>query len=93
MKIEIVQTSAEQPWHARLKGDNGEPVWTTETYARRADAIHAVALAAETFGVRGAATVAGPPGNTTLVFSRSVPGQPLPTERRFALHDMDERTP
>lgn len=90
MSIEIVQTNADQQWHARIKGDNGENVWTTENYSKRSDAIHAVALAAATFGVRGAYSVLGPPGNTTLVFTATQFGT-IPAERRFPLDDIDER--
>lgn len=93
MKIEIVQTDADQPWHARLVGDNGEKVWWTEQYARRADAIGAVTLVAELFGARGRSTVEGPPGNALLVFRRSAFGQTATaSEVRYPLYDVDERS-
>lgn len=60
MKIEIVTTEAEQPYHARLKGDNGEIVWTTENYARKFDAIHAVTELARAFGHQGSQFVIDP---------------------------------
>jgi len=90
MNIEIVQTNHKQSWHARIKGDNGEIVWWTEKYAKRSDAIHAVALAAATFGVRGAYSVLGAPGNATLVFTATQFGG-IPAERRFPFADIDER--
>lgn len=53
MKIEIVTTQADQPYHARIKGDNGEIVWTTENYSRKFDAVHAVTELAAAFGHAG----------------------------------------
>lgn len=43
-RFEIVRTDAEQPWHARFVGANGETVWTTENYLRRTDALEAISL-------------------------------------------------
>lgn len=40
--FEIVRTDA--GWHARFRADNGEVVWWTEVYTRRADAFHAVRI-------------------------------------------------
>lgn len=56
-RFEIVQTDAEQPWHARLLGNNGETVMHTENYAKRDAAASAVAVAAEAFGI----TMSRPP--------------------------------
>ena len=47
--IEIVHTDAEQPWHARLRADNGEPTWTTENYAEERRALDAVELLGRMF--------------------------------------------
>jgi uncharacterized protein YegP (UPF0339 family) len=59
-RFEIVQTDADQPWHARFIAANGEPIWTTESYADRSDAVHAVELLVEAIGVplHGAGVVA-----------------------------------
>lgn len=92
MIIEVVQTDNEQPFHVRIKGDNGEPIAHSESYPRRSHAIEAVAALAAGFGVRGAYTVLGPPGNTTVAFTATQYGG-LPAERRFPIVDVDERTP
>lgn len=44
--FEIVQTDHTQPWHARWVANNGEIVWTTETYARKTDAQTAIFMLA-----------------------------------------------
>lgn len=49
-RFEIVQTDAEQPWHARFIAANGETVWTTENYTNRATAILAINFMASAFG-------------------------------------------
>lgn len=49
-RFEVVRSDVEQPWHARLRAGNGEIVWTSEQYARRADAKAAVDLLFEIFG-------------------------------------------
>lgn len=41
-RFEIVQTDAEQPFHARFIAANGETVWTSENYADKRDAQHAI---------------------------------------------------
>lgn len=67
MKIEIVHTDADQPWHARLVGDNGEIVWVTETYTTSAHAFHAIELLGEMFGYGGKMTI--PAGRGTVTFA------------------------
>lgn len=57
MSIEIVQTDAEQPWHTRVLGRNGEPVMHSENYADDDTACSAVAVLAEAFGI----TMSRPP--------------------------------
>ena len=91
MRIEIVQSTGEQPWHARFVSGNGEKVAWTENYHNRSDAIFAVARLAEVFGVKGRFNVQGPPGNAMLVFSHSSFGSSAPAETRFVIHDVDER--
>lgn len=49
-RFEIVQTNAEQPWHARFVAANGEAVWSTENYADVRGAEDAVALLADALG-------------------------------------------
>lgn len=49
--FEVVQTDAEQPWHLRLVGSNGEPVMVSENYTDPRTAENAIAVAAEAFGV------------------------------------------
>lgn len=49
---EIVRTDAEQPWHTRLVGRNGEIVQSGENLAERDDAANVVAIAAEAFGIQ-----------------------------------------
>ena len=90
-RIEIVQTSGEQPWHARIASGNGRKIAWTENYHNRSDAIYAVALLAETFGVKGKFNVQGPPGHAMLTFSHTEFGNPAPAETRVILHDVDER--
>lgn len=67
MKIEIVHTDADQPWHARLVGDNGEIVWTTENYTTSAHAYHAIELLGGMFGFGGKMTI--PAGRGTVTFA------------------------
>lgn len=43
-RYELVQTDADQPWHARFIASNGEPIWSTETYATHQDALHTIEL-------------------------------------------------
>jgi uncharacterized protein YegP (UPF0339 family) len=58
VKIEVVTTEDnKQPYHARIKGDNGEIVWWTESYARKFDAVHAITELAAAFGYPGSAFV------------------------------------
>jgi uncharacterized protein YegP (UPF0339 family) len=40
-RFEVVH-SGPRAFHARFRAANGEIVWTTETYKRRRDALHAV---------------------------------------------------
>lgn len=42
--VEVVQTDAEQPWHGRIVGGNGEPVWLTENYGDRRDIVAAILI-------------------------------------------------
>lgn len=99
MRIEIVRTDAEQPWHARMKGDNGKIVWTTgENYVDRRGAEDAIAFAANGFGVKGVPSMDGPPGNRMLVFRTSIgiystgSKYPATAEQRFPIFEVDERT-
>jgi uncharacterized protein YegP (UPF0339 family) len=39
-QFEIVRTNA--GWHARLKGTNGEIVWSTEVYTHKTTALEAI---------------------------------------------------
>ncbi len=48
---EIVQTDAEQPWHVRLVATNGVTMNHSENYTSRENALTAVAVAAEAFGI------------------------------------------
>lgn len=57
MSIEIVQTDADQPWHVRVSGSNGEPVMHSENYTDADTASSAVAVLAEAFGI----TMSRPP--------------------------------
>lgn len=62
MNIEFVRTDAEQsgqPWHVRLRADNGEVTWSTENYADRRDAWNAIELLGRTFSPVGLARVHG----------------------------------
>lgn len=43
-RFEIVRTAAGR--HARYRAGNGQIVWTTEVYARRRAALHAIELIA-----------------------------------------------
>lgn len=49
-RFEIVHSGADQAWHARFIGGNGESVWSTENYADVRDAERAVALLVEALG-------------------------------------------
>jgi len=46
----IAETDADQPFHLREIGGNGEPVSSTETYASRMSAENAVLFRARLFG-------------------------------------------
>lgn len=50
-RFEIVRTDADQPWHTRLKANNGQIVLHSENYAEHDSAANAVAVAAEAFGI------------------------------------------
>lgn len=56
-RLQIVQTDAEQPWHVRVLGSNGEPIATSEKYAAEESAEVAIAVLAEAFGI----TMSRPP--------------------------------
>ena len=48
--IVIARTDAEQPWHVRIVGANGEPIVSGENLATKANARTAVRALARTFG-------------------------------------------
>lgn len=49
--FEVVRSDAEQPWHVRLVSSNGNVIMSSEQYGRRRDALTAIAVAADVFGV------------------------------------------
>lgn len=49
-RIEIVETSAPQPWHVRFIGGNGEPIASGENLSSEQDAETAVLAIARMFG-------------------------------------------
>lgn len=92
MKIEIVTTSAEQPYHARIKGDNGEAIWTTENYASKYEATHAVTLMATAFGHRASTfqiDPGSPDGNLGIMLYAYDPDTSEPLGIQF--EEVDER--
>lgn len=50
-QIQIVRTDAEQPFHLRFVGDNGEPIASSENYAQRSTAVDAIGVVAGAFGI------------------------------------------
>lgn len=60
-RIDIVRTEAEQPFHARFVAGNGQVIATSEKYAERRDALVAIAVVAEAFGI----TMNRPPSENT----------------------------
>lgn len=54
--IEIVRTEADQPWHVRIRADNGEPTWSTENYTTLQSALDAIELLGRTFSPIGLAS-------------------------------------
>jgi len=63
MKVQVVHKKQEDgstTHHARIRGDNGEIVWVTETYERSAGAWGAVDVLSRLFtGTTGVATASG----------------------------------
>ena len=52
MKVQVVHKKQEDgstTHHARIRGDNGEIVWVTETYERSSSAFEAVGLLTEMY--------------------------------------------
>lgn len=50
-RLQIVQTDAEQPWHARVLAGNGQRIAHSENYAEERSAASAIAVLAEAFGI------------------------------------------
>lgn len=50
-RFEIVQSDAEQPWHARSISGNGEKVLWSENYSERRAALEAIRITAQLFSV------------------------------------------
>jgi uncharacterized protein YegP (UPF0339 family) len=47
-RFEVVHTGPAK-FHARFIGGNGEPVWTTESYTRKAAAVRAIEVITDEF--------------------------------------------
>lgn len=87
--IEIVRTDAEQPWHVRLVGSNGQTVAHGENLADERDADNAIAAIAELFGI----TMARPPehdvDNPTWLMGEAPDGRTY----AYPVTHVDERDP
>lgn len=87
--FEIVRTDAEQPWHTRLRANNGQVVMHTENYVDADSAASAVAVAAEAFGITMARPpVAGDPETTGIGLMGEAPDGNLYC---FDVRHVDER--
>jgi uncharacterized protein YegP (UPF0339 family) len=85
--IEIVQTDAEQPWHVRINGSNGEPVMHSENYADVDTATSAIAVIAEAFGITMSRPPEQPDDDTVGVLGEAPDGRVYAYPFRF----VDER--
>lgn len=89
-RIEIVHTDAEQPFHLRIAGNNGQVIATSEKYGERRDALSAIAVVAEAFGI----TMNRPPDENTdpEVGELGVVGEtPEGVVHIYPVRDVDER--
>lgn len=88
--IQIVRTDAEQPFHVRFTAGNGQVIASSENYGERRDALSAVAVVAEAFGI----TMNRPPDENTdpEVAELGVYGEtPEGVVHVYPIRDVDER--
>jgi len=49
----VIKKTRNKQWRFNLKGDNGEPIATSETYTRKAKAIQTLKKYFPTFSIKG----------------------------------------